>query len=561
MKRPSENSRTSEAVSNLIGLGKTSIQKSYYPQLQKKISELKESEKRYRLLAENITDVIWMMDMELTYLYISPSIEQLCGYTAEEMLARNIETTFTAASQEVVFATVEEELEKSKLRPPTEPYFRNLELQHLHKDGSYVWVEIVASLIYNEKGETTNILGVTRNISERKKAEEEREKIQKQLIQAQKMEAIGTLAGGIAHDFNNILSAIFGYTELAQMVCQEDPELREDLEGISVAARRARELIKQILAFSRQSEQKKVPLQIALVISEALKLLRSSIPTSIEIKQDIASRKCVLSDATQIHQIVMNLCTNAYQAMRDTDGTILVSLKELEITADDPVLGGEVSPGDYLHLEVSDTGLGIAREIREKIFEPYFTTKKVWEGTGLGLAVVHGIVQNHGGYISVDSALGHGATFHVYLPTVESNTAAEDVSETSSILLGKSAHVLFVDDEVALMGLAKKMFTRYGYRISTFSDPVQALESFTAEPDQYDLIITDMSMPHLTGDRLAKKVLQIRPNLPVILCTGYSEKMNKEKALALGIRKYFQKPLIMSELVQCVQQILEEGKA
>ncbi len=558
MKKPSKKSRADEAIASLIGLGKTSIQKSYYPQLQKKISELEESEKRYRLLAENITDVIWMLDMDFNYLYMSPSIEHLCGYTVEEMMARGVEDIFTAESSKLVFETIEDELEKSKHRDVTERYYRELELQHLHKDGSYVWVEIVASLMYNEDTESTSILGVTRNISKRKKAEKEKEKIQQQLVQAQKMEAIGTLAGGIAHDFNNILSAIFGYTELAQMVQNDDPELREDLDGVYVAAVRARELIKQILAFSRKSEQKKTPLQIALVVNEALKLLRSSIPTSIEIKQNIASKKCVLSDSTQIHQIVMNLCTNAYHAMRETGGTLTISLTELELAADDPILGVELSQGNYLHLQVSDTGLGIAKEVREKIFEPYFTTKKVGEGTGLGLAVVHGIVQNHGGYISVSSELGQGTTFHVYLPTLESKATVQGIVETPSTLLGKDTHILFVDDEIVLIGLAKEIFSRYGYRISTFSDPTRALESFKTEPDHYDLLITDMAMPSMTGDKLAQEVLQVRPDFPVILCTGYSEKIDKEKAIEIGIKKYIQKPLIMSKLVQCVHQMLKE---
>lgn len=254
----------------------------------------------------------------------------------------------------------------------------------------------------------------------------------------------------------------------------------------------------------------------------------------------------------------MNLCTNAYHAMRDTGGALTVSLDELEVTGDDPLLGSVLSQGNYLHLEVSDSGSGIAEEIRAKIFEPYFTTKKVEEGTGLGLAVVHGIVQNHGGHISVSSEVGQGTTFHVYLPIIESQAIEQGVSESFMSVLGNNAHILFVDDEVAIMGLAEKVFSQYGYRISTFSDPLQALQSFTAEPEQYDLLITDMTMPHMTGDRLAQEVLQIRPDFPVILCTGYSEKINKEKAGTIGIKKYIPKPLVMSKLVQSVYQLLKE---
>ena len=560
MKRPSNN-RANEAISSLIGLGKTSIQKSYYPQLQKKISELAESEKRYRLLAENITDVIWMMDMELNYLYISPSIEHLCGYTAEEMIARGIDNTFTANSRKLAYEIIAEELEKSKHRAVTDVYNRVLELQHLCKDGSYVWVEVVASLIYNEDAEPIRIMGVTRDISERKRAEKEKATIQKQLVQAQKMEAIGTLAGGIAHDFNNILSSIFGYTELAQGLDIDNAELKEDLDRIYTAAIRARDLIQQILAFSRKSKEEKVPLQVSLIIKEVLKLLRSSIPTSIEIRQDIASNKCVLSDATQLHQLAMNLCTNAYQAMRDTGGTLMVSLHELEVVGDDPLLGLGLAGGNYLHLEVSDTGLGIAQDNKVKIFEPYFTTKKVGEGTGLGLAVVHGIVQNHAGHISVSSEVGQGTTFHVYLPITERQQVNQGEAESLSTGLGNNAHVIFVDDEISIIDLAEKVFSRYGYRISTFSDPVQALECFIAEPYRYDLLVTDMTMPGMTGDKLAQRVLQIEPDFPIILCTGYSEKINKEQAEAIGIKKFIQKPLVMKKVIHWVNQILKDHKS
>ena len=387
----------------------------------------------------------------------------------------------------------------------------------------------------------------------------EQQEIEQQLLQSQKMEAVGTLAGGIAHDFNNILTAIMGYAELAHMQ-RDDPErLSCDLKAIEAAAIRARDLVRQILTFSRKSGQEKKTLRMSQVVKEALKLLRSTIPTFIEFKEDILSENQVLADATQIHQVVMNLCTNAFHAMReDNRGVLTVSMEHVVLTRQHLLQGVDVVAGEYVHLQVKDTGKGMDSSILENIFEPYFTSKGIGEGTGLGLAVVHGIVKDHSGYITVESEVGEGTIFHVYLPCcVSKEQENEEVHSEVGKSLGYGC-ILFVDDEESITSLAQNFFSSCGYEISCFNDPVQALKAFKAQPKKYDVLITDMSMPGMSGAALAQDVLQISPTVPVMLCTGYSEQIEEKKALSLGIRKYIQKPVVMSVLVKYVQQFLAD---
>jgi CheY-like chemotaxis protein len=373
------------------------------------------------------------------------------------------------------------------------------------------------------------------------------------------MEAIGTLAGGIAHDFNNILSIIFGYNQLAMV--EKDPEnRRRHLEELNKGAERAKELVAQILTFSRKAEQQMQPLQASLIVKEALKMLRASIPTTIEIRPNIVSEALVLADPTQIHQVVMNLCTNAYHAMRETGGILAVSLKEVQIAGEEYGYA-DLAPGNYLKLEVSDTGCGIDTKTQEKIFEPYFTTKKPGEGTGLGLAVVHGIVKSHHGHITVYSEPGKGTSFHVYLPLTEQ--IAVDLPEKAAPkeLQGKGERVLFVDDEKQIREVVAAILTRNGYQVTTFADGTQALAEFEKEPERFDLVITDMTMPSMTGAELTQKILALRPQTPIILCTGQSELINREKALAMGIRDYLHKPVLMDALLGATRKALKQGSS
>lgn len=385
----------------------------------------------------------------------------------------------------------------------------------------------------------------------------ERKKLEAKLRQAQKMESIGTLAGGIAHDFNNILSIIFGYIDLAMMNIENPDELRKDLDEVHKGAFRAKDLVNQILTFSRMTEQEKQPQRMSLIAKEALKLLRSSIPSTIEIKQDIDSQKIVLADSIQLHQIIMNLCTNAYHAMPETGGTLAISLKDMEISKDVIIPGQVITPGEYLQLEVSDTGHGMDEETKEKIFEPYFTTKEVGEGTGLGLAVVHGIVKSHNGFINVYSEPGVGTTFHVYLPVFNEKLAPLGPTAPKEPIKGGSERIMFVDDEEKIANIVHEVLTKYGYKVTLCTNGAQALQEFEKEPDQYDLVITDMSMPHMNGVELTKRILKLRPHFPVILCSGFSELINKEKADAMGVN-YIQKPVVMSELVRTVRKTLNE---
>ena len=387
-------------------------------------------------------------------------------------------------------------------------------------------------------------------------------KMEERLRQSQKMEAIGTLAGGIAHDFNNILVPILGYGELALSRITPDNPLTSDLQQITTAALRAKDLVQQILAFSRQAPQERRPLRPHLVIKEALKLLRASLPTTIEIREEIAT-DCgtILADPTQLHQIVMNLCTNAYQAMRESGGILGVRLFKVTIgEKNSKVADSDLLPGNYVQLEVSDTGYGMRRETMERIFEPYFTTKDKGQGTGLGLSVVHGIVKGYQGQVSVYSEPGKGTCFHVYLPLIAEAPSLGESVPTSPLPTG-SERLLVVDDETVITTMLEAILTNLGYQVTAVNNSEEALALIAHAPSTFDLLITDMTMPHLTGLELTTKVLAIRSDLPIILCTGFSELINKEQARALGIRAYLMKPVSVHELALAVRKALDTKQA
>ena len=393
----------------------------------------------------------------------------------------------------------------------------------------------------------------------RKQTEEENLQLQAQLVQAQKLEAIGTLAGGIAHDFNNILGAVIGYTEMA----------REDSPGESLAARymdkvleasnRARNLVKQILAFSRQENIEPVLLDPETIVREAATLLRPSLPTTIAIEVEVMSgAPAVMADPTQLHQIVINLATNAFHAMEATGGTLRLSLTTVDWLRQIPPSFPESRPGLFVCLAVEDTGPGIPTAIRERIFDPFFTTKEVGRGTGMGLATVHGIVQKCGGFITCDSEPGHGATFRVFLPAIASESALqppqEEMDETE--WTGKG-HILFVDDEQILVEMGQTLFERLGYQVTTRTSSLEALATFQSNPHQFDVVLTDQTMPGMTGLDLARRMLQIRPDLPIILCTGYSKLVDEEQARACGIKGFAFKPLVKKEIGELIKKVLD----
>lgn len=394
-------------------------------------------------------------------------------------------------------------------------------------------------------------------IAERKQAEEKRKQLEAQLRQAHKMESIGTLAGGIAHEFNNIIGIIIGNTEIALYENMQGYSAQHNLEEVLNACLRAEEVVKQILTFSRQSEQEKGPLQVSLVLQEALHLLHATLPTTIEIRKKIDSQfGTILADPTQIQQVLMNLCTNAAHAMCEDSGVLEVRLVDLYIDADVATQYPDLNPGPYVRLTVSDTGHGMEPEIIERIFDPYFTTKKPDEGTGMGLAVVHGIVKSHGGTITVESKVGEGTTFHIFFPRIERELTFK--TEVPEHFLMGNERVLFVDDEQAIVDMGKQMLEALGYKVVAKTSSTEALEAFRAHPDKFDIVITDQTMPHITGEMLAKKLMRIRHDIPIILCTGYSKVITEEKAKAMGIREFVMKPIVTRDIAETIRNVLDE---
>ncbi len=371
------------------------------------------------------------------------------------------------------------------------------------------------------------------------------------------MESIGTLAGGIAHDFNNMLGIILGNTEMAALDVPDWNPARENLNEIKATTLRARDVIKQILAFSRQDEQKLRPIQIGSVLSESLKLIRSTIPTTIDIRENISqSTGTIMGDPTQLNQVMLNLCTNAAHAMREEGGILNVTLEQLHLSKGEASALPGLAPGNHAKLSIGDTGQGISPDDLHRIFDPYFTTKGVGEGTGMGLAVVHGIVELHKGAIAVDSQTGRGTTVDIFFPIIEGEPE-EEVADIDDIP-GGSECILFVDDEPAMSKIYTSMLERLGYTVSFRTSSVEALEAFKAQPDKYDVVITDQTMPHLTGQMLAKEIMAIRPDIPIILCTGHSDTIDEEKARAIGIKVFVMKPITMGEIAGTLRDVLDK---
>lgn len=386
----------------------------------------------------------------------------------------------------------------------------------------------------------------------------ESKRLQDQLQQAQKMESIGTLAGGIAHDFNNILSPIMLRSEMVMDDLAPDDPLQHDMSEIYQASERARDLVKQILTFAHKRSEEKIIVKSSLIIREAIKFLRSSIPTTIDIQYDNKTgQDTILADPTQLNQIIMNLCTNAAHAMREKGGLLEVILDNEDI----PVkkLNGNLTlkPGCYLRMSVRDTGTGIPPNVIDRIFEPYFTTKGVGEGTGLGLSIIHGIAQNYGGDIKVESKVGKGTTFHIYIPLVK--TESPNLKEQNTKLPKGNERILFVDDEIASVKAMKITLERLGYKITARTSSLEALKIFSSNPESFDLVITDMTMPDMTGENLAKKLMSIKPGIPVILCTGFSDRINRKKAEEIGISSFILKPLVISKIANIIRDVLDKN--
>jgi len=426
------------------------------------------------------------------------------------------------------------------------------------KDGTIFPVEIATSH-FQVEGEDI-LYAFVSDVSDRLEAEAARRKLEAQLQQAQKMEAIGTLAGGVAHDFNNILAVIVGNANLLELSEGLAAADRNSVAQILAASARARELIKQILAFSRRGVQEKILVNLKPVVKETAQFLKSTLPSSIEVRQHIAADSPpLLADPTQMQQVLMNLCTNAAHAMEDSEaGTIEIRLEPARLTAQELRFQPDVEPGLFVHLTVADSGCGIPHEHRDRIFDPYFTTKPAGKGTGLGLAVVHGIVQHHGGFIRVESTPGKGTAFHIFLPAADSLAAQDTLpAPAASPLPRGSGIVLFVDDEPALVDMGAHMLAHLGYTPEPRTSPLEALAAFRANPEKFAAVVTDMTMPHMNGMSLARKILETRPDTPIVLCTGFSDKANEETAAAAGIRAFLHKPLTLADLAGALKGMLE----
>jgi PAS domain S-box-containing protein len=503
---------------------------------------LRISENRFRDISLSLADWIWETDEDSKFTYISQSIKDALGYSPEELIGK---TPFDLMPEDESIRIKEI---VTKLISKAEN-IKDLENWNVHKEGRKLFMLTNGIPIIDSNGKIKGYRGINKNITSQRKLEA-------QLRQAQKMESIGTLAGGIAHDFNNILFPILGHTEMLLEDVPEDSPFQDSLKAICTSALRARDLVKQILTFSRQEKNELKLLKIQPIIKEALKLIRSSIPTTIEIKHDIhADCGVIKADPTQIHQIIMNLTTNAYHAMEKTGGQLKVALKEIKFSKYD-VIDPDMLPGPYACITVSDTGKGIDKKLTGKIFDPFYTTKEKGKGTGMGLSVVHGIVISMNGAIKVNSQPGKGTKFNVYLPVEKTFSETQGIKPTAKTQ-GGTEQILLVDDEEAILTMGKKILERLGYQVTSHTSSIEALEAFRVNPDKFDLVVTDMAMPNMPGDKLAVDLVKIRSDIPILLCTGFSETMSEEKAASLGIKGFLLKPIVINDLAQKIREVLD----
>ncbi|MBU0969699.1 MAG: PAS domain S-box protein [Proteobacteria bacterium] len=499
---------------------------------------------RDRLLAaiEQAAEGVVITDTEGCIEYVNPSFEKITGYAQQELMGNNCRVLKSGEHDPLFYHGMWETIQSKNIWKGR--------LVNKRKDGSFYTEEATISPVLDKTGKIINFVAVKRDISDEIKME-------KMMQQSQKMEAIGTLAGGIAHDFNNILFPIIGHTEMLMEDIPKDSPVRESLSEIYIGALRAKGLVQQILAFSRQENSELGRVKVQAIVRETLKLLRPSIPSSIDISHSIdAECGYIRADSTQIHQVVMNLATNAYHAMEETGGKLFLSLKEVQLGRYD-ILSADMSQGSYVCLVISDTGVGMSNAVIEKIFNPFFTTKERGKGTGMGLSVVHGIVKNMNGAIKVYSEPGKGTQFYVYFPL--DNTASEKQAPLRvDPLPAGTEHILLVDDEIAIATMGKQMLERLGYRVTSYTSSREALNVFCSCPDAFDLVMTDLAMPDMSGDKLSAELIKIRPGIPILMCTGFSDTLSEEKMASIGIHGLILKPIVGTDLSRKIREVLNK---
>lgn len=519
--------------------------KNNLAQLKSTQEALRESEARFRTAFENASVGMALVSLQGIFLEVNLALAQMIGYGPDDLVGKPV-AEFTHPDDLDLRTQFIGDLIEGRISSGKQ------ERRFVHRNGTVVWTIIWASVQRDQDNQASNFISLVQDITARKRADEEKERLESQLVQAQKMEAIGALAGGIAHDFNNILAAIIGYIELS--LHSEDETAEYLRQGLN-AANRAKDLVKQILVFSRQAHEERRPVSVEMVVKEVMKFLRASVPSTINLSCRLHGKPgAVLANSVELHQILINLCTNSVHAIGARPGAVEIEAQGVAITPAERSAFPDLDPGRYIRLSVKDDGQGIPREIQDRIFDPYFTTKEKGVGTGLGLAVVHGIVKKCNGVIRVESELGKGSCFHIYLPQVE--MLAPDPGQKPDLPRGRSERVLLVDDEKMLVDVGERILKRLGYEVSSRTSPIEALELFKAKPRYFDLVITDQTMPGMTGEALAKELLQIRPGIPVMICTGYSHIIDPVKAREKGVTALIMKPILINELAVAIRDAL-----
>jgi|GEM_PF-1807667 len=607
MKRPSEAESTSEELRDrIIGLGERSIRKSYFPELQQKLRELKEEiavrERREQQLQSNfrnhalinellklsledipldtlfeqslkkILALDWLVSDTAAAIFLLDDSGALALHASRGYLSCGVEPCaevrpgeclcgLAAATGEVQFASEIDERHTIRRPGMKEHGHYCVPIRLAEKSVGVLSLSLPNGHLHDrsEEGFFVSFATTLAGIIKRHRLDREKKQVERLLLQAQKIEALGTLSGGIAHDFNNLLAPMLGFAELALKDIEPGSRAESRIREVIKAATQAKNLVRQILTLSHQgfADKELSPLRLDRVIEEVLPLVRAAIPTTIDIRMKICHDDCrVLADATQIHQVILNLCTNAYHAIREADGVIEITLRHTHLGENDLKIHSlQLAEGDYLILEINDNGCGMDRETLDRIFDPYFTTKKQGEGTGLGLAVANGIVKGFGGMISVYSEPERGTSFQIYLPKVDAKVV-ELEPQDSELPVG-TEQILVVDDQLQVGQVTCEILETLGYRSTLFSACHSAIQAFRDDPRRYDLVITDMTMPKMTGLELASRLRKCRPEIPIILCTGFSELVSEQKARASGFQRFLLKPVMMRELAFAVREVLD----